>query len=223
LGAFAAMLNLILLFCIMMIVVLIVLTDREIAKAKTDVLFAIADKLFPRPWSYLAVLATLLSTVGTIETQILQFSRSVFAMARDDMLPPRLAGIHAKWRTPWAATLAIWFSGVLLLLGFSYMPSVNMIMQCSIDAISFQICFYMSLTGFACAWHYRKELKGGAYNAVSYVLWPLSAALFMVFIAIYSIPTLDRITNIVGIGGIVIGFVPLLLAGSMRAHRTGVS
>ncbi len=223
LGAFAAMLNLILLFCIMMIVVLIVLTDREIAKAKTDVLFVIADKLFPRPWSYLAVLATLLSTVGTIETQILQFSRSVFAMARDDMLPPGLAKIHAKWRTPWVATLAIWFSGVLLLLGFSYLPSVNMIMQCSIDAICFQICFYMSLTGFACAWHYRKELKGGAYNAVSYVLWPLLAALFMVFIAIYSIPTLDRITNIVGIGGIVIGFVPLLLGGSMRAHRTGVS
>ena len=132
----------------MMIVVLIVLTDGEIAKANTNVLYAIADKLFPRPWSYLAVLATLLSTIGTIETQILQFSRSVFAMARDDMLPPRLAKIHPKWRTPWVATLAIWFSGVLLLLGSSYLPSVNMILQCSIDAIGFQICFYMSLTGF---------------------------------------------------------------------------
>ena len=223
LGAFWAMINLILFFCIMMIVVLIVLTDDEIAKANTNVLYAIADKLFPRPWSYLAVLATLLSTIGTIETQILQFSRSVFAMARDDMLPPRLAKIHPQWRTPWVATLVIWFSGVLLLFGSSYMPSVNKILQCSIDAIGFQICFYMSLAGFACAWHYRKELKGGAYNAVSYVLWPLLAALFMVFIAVYSIPTFDRITNIVGIGGIVIGFVPLLLGGSMRADRTGVS
>jgi hypothetical protein len=69
----------------------------------------------------------------------------------------------------------------------------------------------MSLAGFACAWHYRKELKGGAYNAFSYVLWPLLAAIFMVFIAIYSIPTFSFITNFMGIGGILIGFVPLLL------------
>ena len=100
------MLNLILFFCIMMIVVLIVLTDDEIAKADTNVLFAIADKLFPRPWSYLAVLSTLLSTIGTMETQILQFSRSVFAIARDDMLHPHLAthpprsGAPHGWR-PW--------------------------------------------------------------------------------------------------------------------------
>ena len=110
LGAFWAMINLILLFCIMMIVVLIVLTDDEIAKANTNVLYAIAAKLFPKPWSYLAVLSTLLSTIGTLETQILQFSRSVFAMARDDMLHSRLAKIHPEWRTPWLATLAIWFS-----------------------------------------------------------------------------------------------------------------
>jgi amino acid transporter len=190
-----------------------VLTDGEIAKADTNVLYAVAEKLFPRPWSYLAVLSTLLSTIGTIETQILQFSRSVFAMARDDMLPPRLAKIHPQWRTPWVATFAIWFSGVLLLFASSYLPSVKAILKCSIDAIGFQICFYLSLTGFACAWHYRQKLKAGAYNAVTYVLWPLLAALFLVFIAGYSIPTLDRITNIVGIGGLVIGLVPLLLCG----------
>jgi hypothetical protein len=80
----------------------------------------------------------------------------------------------------------------------------------------------MSLAGFACAWHFRNKLKLGTYNAVSYVLWPLLAALFMVFIALYSIPTFDWITNIMGIGGILIGFVPLFLgrwrsANSARA------
>jgi amino acid transporter len=222
LGAFWAMINLILFFCIMMIVVLIVLTDGEIAKANTNVLYAIADKLFPKPWSYLAVLSTLLSTIGTIETQILQFSRSVFAMARDDMLHRRLAKVHPQWRTPWVATLVIWLSGVLLLFGSSYMPSVKKILECSINAIGFQICFYMSLAGFACAWHYRRELRTGVYNALSYVLWPLAAALFMVFIAVYSIPTFDRITNIVGIGGIVIGFVPLLFSGWVRGKRPAI-
>ena len=218
-GAFWAMINLILFFIIMMIVVLIVLTDDEIAKANTNVLFAIASKLFAPPWNYLAVLSTILSTVGTIETQILQFSRSMFAMARDDMLHPRYARIHPEWQTPWVATLVIWFLGVLLLFSSSYMPSVKQILESSILAIGFQICFYMSLAGFACAWHYRNKLKSGAYSAVSYVLWPLLAALFMVFIALYSIPTFNLVTNIMGIGGILIGFVPLFLSGLRRGSQ----
>ena len=130
------------------------------------VLYAIANKLFPRPWNYLAVLSTLLSTIGTIETQILQFSRSMFAMARDDMLHPRYAKIHPAWQTPWVATLVIWFLGVVLLLCSSFMPSVSKILEDSINVIGFQICFYMSLAGFACAWHYREEMKRGVYNAV---------------------------------------------------------
>ena len=218
-GAFWAMINLILFFIIMMIVVLMVLTDDEIAKANTNVLFAIASKLFAPPWNYLAVLSTILSTVGTIETQILQFSRSMFAMARDDMLHPRYARIHPEWQTPWVATLVIWFLGVLLLFSSSYMPSVKQILESSILAIGFQICFYMSLAGFACAWHYRNKLKSGAYSAVSYVLWPLLAALFMVFIALYSIPTFNLVTNIMGIGGILIGFVPLFLGGLRRGSK----
>ena len=217
-GAFWAMVNLILFFIIMMIVVLIVLTDEEIAQANTNVLFAVATKLFPSPWNYLAVLSTILSTIGTIETQILQFSRSMFAMARDQMLPQRYAGIHAEWQTPWVATLVIWALGVLLLFSSSYMPSVKQILESSILAIGFQICFYMSLTGFACAWHYRNKLQQGMGNAISYVLWPLLAALFMVFIAIYSIPTFDLVTNVMGIGGILIGFLPLMLNHQRRAH-----
>jgi amino acid transporter len=215
-GAFWAMINLMLFFIIMMIVVLIVLTDAEIAEANTNVLYAIANKLFPPPWNYLAVLSTILSTIGTIETQILQFSRSMFAMARDQMLHPRYAKIHPEWQTPWVATFVIWFLGVILLFTSSYMPSVKVILNSSILAIGFQICFYMSLAGFACAWHYRAKLKGGVYKAVSYVIWPLLAALFMVFIALYSIPTFDVVTNLMGIGGILIGFIPLILGDYRR-------
>lgn len=215
-GAFWAMVNLILFFIIMMVVVLIVLSDEEIARANTNVLYAIAAKLFPPPWSYLAVLSTILSTVGTIETQILQFSRSMFAMARDDMFHPRYATLHPEWQTPWVATGVIWLLGIVLLFSSSFMPTVKSILNSSILAIGFQICFYMSLAGFACAWHYRRQLQNGPYRAVSCVLWPLAAALFMVFIALYSIPGFDLITNLLGIGGILLGFVPLALRGLRR-------
>ena len=210
-GAFWSVLNMMLFFTIMMVVVLIALNDQEIANADTNILLAVATKLFPAPWNYLAVFCTIVSTVGTIETQILQFSRSMFAMARDRMLHPVYAQVHPEWQTPWMATIVIWGLGMLLLFTSSYMPSVKEILQSSILAIGFQICFYMSLAGFACAWHYRKKLHSGPRRAISYVLWPALSATFMVFIALYSIPTFDTLTNVMGAGGLLIGFIPLLL------------
>ena len=41
----------------------------------------------------------------------------------------------------------------------------------------------------------------------------------MVFIALYSIPTFDAVTNLLGIGGILIGFVPLFLGNSRRVNN----
>ena len=211
-GAFWAMVNLILFFIIMMVVVLIVLTDEEIATANTNVLYAIADKLFSSPWSYLAVLSTILSTIGTIETQILQFSRSMFAMARDNMLHTRYAKIHPEWQTPWIATLVIWGLGMVLILGSSFMPTVKSVLDASILAIGIQICFYMGLAGYACAWHYRKMITTDVWGSLSHVWWPLLGAAFMTFIGVYSIPTFDTITLLVGIGGLAIGFLPLALS-----------
>jgi hypothetical protein len=69
----------------------------------------------------------------------------------------------------------------------------------------------MSLAGFACAWHYRLKLRCGITQGITYVLWPLLSGVFMVFIAVYSIPTFDLITNLLGAGGLLIGFIPLLL------------
>ncbi len=210
-GAFWSVLNMMLFFVLMMVVVLMVLSDSEIADSGTNVLFAIANKLFPTPWNYLAVFCTIFSTVGTIETQILQFSRSMFAMARDGMLHPIYARVHDEWKTPWVATFVIWFLGVFLLFSSSFMPSVKAILSSSILAIGFQICFYMSLAGFACAWHYRYKLKSGLSAALGYVVWPAFSGAFMVFVAVYSIPTFDSFTIMMGVGGLLLGFLPLVL------------
>lgn len=217
-GAFWAMVNLMLFFIIMMVVVLIALTDQEIEAANTNVLYAIAAKLFVSPWAYLAVISTILSTVGTIETQILQFSRSMFSMSRVNMLHPRYAKIHPEWQTPWIATLVIWGLGMVLLFSSSYMPTVSSILESSVAAIGIQICFYMSLAGFACAWHYRKMLSDDFKASLTHVIWPAASAVFMVFIGLYSIPTFDTLTLSVGLGGLALGFVPLL-AGRMRRAK----
>lgn len=214
-GAFWSMVNLIVFFVVMLTVVLIVLTDKEIQDADTNVMFAVADKLFPSPWGYLAVVSTILSTIGTIETQILCFTRSLFSMSRADILHPRYAKVHPEWQTPLLATAVIWVLGLALLLGFSYLPAVETILSTSLTAIGLQICFYMSIAGAASVWHYRAMIKGGAMNALTHVIWPGLATAFMVFIGFYSMKDLDWLTIGVGVGGISLGVVPLML-GAMR-------
>jgi amino acid transporter len=142
---------------------------------------------------------------------MLQFTRTLFAKARDGALHYRYSRLHPKWQTPHIAIFFIWITGLGLLFVSSYLPTINVILQDSITAIGFQICFYLGLTGLACGWYYRAQLAGGPWRAVSHVIWPVGSGLFLFFIAIYSIPTFDWVTNVVGMGGIAIGAIPLLL------------
>ena len=70
---------------------------------------------------------------------------------------------------------------------------------------------YYGLASFACAWGAGRSALKSAGKMVGLVIWPLASALFLTFVAIYSIPTFDLITNIIGLGGIAIGLVPLFL------------
>ena len=209
-AAFWAMVFLMAFFLVFITITLLGLSDEEIQHYNTNIIFAIAEKLFGKTWGYLAILAVLLSTVGTVETQMLQFTRMLFAKARDGALHRRYARLHPRWQTPHVAIFFIWAAGLVLLFVSSYLPTINVILQDSITAIGFQICFYLGLTGLACAWHFR-ALAGAGWAAVTHVWWPAASGLFLFFIALYSIPTFDAVTNVVGMGGIAIGLVPLLL------------
>lgn len=209
-GAFWAVLIIILLFMCFIVVALLVLTDKEIQSSGTNIIFAIADHIFPRPWGYLAVLCVVLSTIGTLETTILQFTRTLFALGRDKVMHPRYATLHKTQNSPWVATLVIWVFGIMFLFLASFSTTVHKLMIDSVNAVGFQVAFYYSLTGFACAWYHRRTWKGIGELTI-YIIWPTLSALFLVFIAIYSIPTFDMVANVVGIGGIAIGIIPLLL------------
>lgn len=217
-AAFWSMVFLIVFFLIFIVITLLGLTDAEIQHYNTNVIFAIAEKLFGKTWGYIAILAVLLSTVGTVETQILQFTRTLFAKGRDGALHERYSRLHPTWKTPHVAIFFIWVVGMALLFVSSYLPTINVILQDSITALGFQICFYLGLTGFACAWYFRRLLLGlHPWKIVTHVLWPAASGAFMFFVAIYSIPEFDLVTNVVGIGGILVGVVPYLL--NRRRHN----
>ena len=208
-GAFGAMLIITILFVSFACITLLVLSDSEIQEAGTNIIFAIADKIFPRPWGYLAVLSVMLSTIGTIETTILQFSRTMFAASRDGSLHKRYTKLHPLWNTPWISVFFIWVLGVMLLYLSSHLVSVSTIIKASVDAIGFQVAFYYSLTGIACAWFYRK-IWHNIYELIGFVIWPMISAIFLIGIACLSISTFDLLTNIISIGGICLGRIPVL-------------
>lgn len=218
-GAVLAMITVLLLFVGFAAAVLLVLSDAEIERAGTNVVLAVADKLFPRPWGYMAVVAVLLSTVGTLETSFLQFTRTMYAKGRGGALHPRYARLHSTWQTPWVASAVLTGFGLTLLLLSSLLPSVNQMMRDAVNAIGFQAAFYYGLASFACAWNTRRAALTSVTTMITLVLWPVASALFLGFVAIYSIPTFDRVTNIIGIGGIVVGLIPLLL-NRWRVSRT---
>jgi amino acid transporter len=190
---------------------LLVLTDEEIAGSITNIVFTLADHLLPKPWSYLAVLAVMLSSIGTLETSILQFSRTLFAQARDGSMNRRYARLHRSWQTPWVATLVIAVFGLILLAISAGYPSLTDIIKDSVNAIGFQVAFYYSLTCLACAWYYRRDAFKGVVPFFTLLAWPLASAVVLIFIGLYSLPTFDTIALVVAIGGLVIGVVPMLL------------
>ena len=135
----------------------------------------------------------------------------MFAKSRDGVLHSRYSRLHTTWQTPYIAIFFIWFVGVVLLFSSSYLSSVNEILETSISAMGYQICFYLSITGLACAWHFRDSIRTQFSKSITKVIWPLLSSLFLIFVLFYSILDADRLTNIVGIGGIVLGIIPFLL------------
>ncbi|MGE5825481.1 MAG: APC family permease [Bacteroidota bacterium] len=221
LGSLVAMLVLLALFVTFAALTLMLLSDQEIRQSGANIVFAVAEKLFPRPWSYMAVLAVMLSTIGTLETSILQFTRTMFAQGRDGSLHPRYARLHPSWNTPWLATAAIAVAGLMMLLAASRYPSISQVIQDSVNAVGIQAAFYYGLACLACAWHVWRSGKRDATALLLLIFWPLASAAFLGFIAVYGIPNFDTTANVVGIGGIAIGLVPMWLNRSRAKYGAG--
>lgn len=186
------------------------LSDAEIGRAGINIVSIVAEKLMPHPWDYLAVVAVMLSTIGTLETSILQFTRTLFAMSRDRALHPRYGRVHPAYRTPWVATLLITGLGLALLFGSASLDGIKTVIDDSVNAVGFQVAFYYGLTGLACTWHFRAEARQGIGRFVFLFLWPLVGVVFCFAITIYSVPNFDLTTNLLGAGSIAIGVVPYL-------------
>lgn len=156
---------------------------------------------------YAASLALILSSVATLETTMLQFSRTLFAMGRDRALPSHFGLVHEKTLTPVRTMYLLLGVGLVMIFISSFLPSIAAILTDSVSAIAVQVCYYYGLAGLVCAWVYRDSLKESVGTFIAYAVFPALSAVALITLGLYAISTFNMTTKIVGIGGLLIGIV----------------
>lgn len=159
---------------------------------------------FGRTGGLLASCAVILSSIATLETTMLQFSRTLFAMGRDGAMPKRFGVVDARTRTPVRAMVVLIAVGLVLLWASSLMPTVNSIIADSVRAVGVLVAYYYGLAGLVAAYAFRKEALP---RWLWYCAFPALSGILLIVLGIYATTTFDPVTNIVGIGGLAVGIL----------------
>jgi amino acid transporter len=174
------------------------------------VLAVLGDELWPGWGGKLLIVSVMLSTIATLETTLIQVTRSLFAMGRDRTMPAALGKVHRTWNTPWVAITVVGGVALVMFIASNALGSVGEILSDAISAIGLQIAVYYGLAGLAVVVAYRKMLFKSAANFLFGGLWPLFGALFMFWIFVESLGDLSSAAIGIGIGGLAVGLVPML-------------
>ncbi|MGW6978224.1 APC family permease [Streptomyces sp. NPDC054932] len=161
--------------------------------AEEEAIFAVLAHEVMGGWDWVVLLAVCTSALASTQTTIIPASRTALSMARRHALPPHLAHIHPRFRTPdvstwWVAGIAIgWYLVVNQI-------SENALLD-SLTALSLLIAFYYALTGLACAVYYRRHLRESPHNLLLIGVGPVVGAGLLIWLLIESIGDMSNPEN----------------------------
>ncbi len=136
--------------------------------------------------SRLLVLMVLSSAAASTQTTILPTARTTLSMATYKALPKSFAKMHPRYLTPTVSTITMGVISALLYLAFNYI-SKGFVIADAVTAIGLYIAFYYGMTGFACAWYYRKTLRDSQRNLWMRGILPALGGLIMYAAGAWSI------------------------------------
>ncbi|MEU3726774.1 APC family permease [Streptomyces sp. NPDC031705] len=150
-----------------------------------EAVFAVLAHEVMGGWDWVVLLAVCTSALASTQTTIIPASRTALSMARRHALPPRLAHIHPRFRTPEVSTW--WVAGIAI----AWYLVVNRISENalldSLTALSLLIAFYYALTGVACAVYYRRHLLENLHNLLLIGVGPLLGAGLLSWLLVESV------------------------------------
>jgi amino acid transporter len=163
---------------------------------------------------HLLAICVLTSASASTQTTILPTARTTLSMAAFKAVPQRFARIHPTYLTPTDSTL--WMGGVSIVFYVGLTLLSANILADTIAAVGLLIAFYYGLTGFACAWFYRRTMWRKPRDVLMQGVLPLLGGLLLLaffFIAAKTYANPDYgYTSIAGVGGVfLIGIGSLLL------------
>ncbi|MCS0635278.1 APC family permease [Streptomyces sp. LP05-1] len=192
------------------IAVNVVVPAGEVRSGGAHALTLLGEEIWPGVGGRLLVLAVLLSTVATLETTLIQVTRSLFAMGRDRTMPAALGTVHRRWNTPWVAIAAVGAAALALFAAATALGSVGDILAEAVRAMGLQVAFYYGLAGLAAVVAYRRLLLTSVREFLLGGVWPLLGSAFLFWAFAEALGSLDGVSVAIGLGGLALGLVPLL-------------
>ena len=133
------------------------------------------------------IIAVLTSASASTQTTILPTTRvEPLDGARTARSRSTSARIHPRYLTPSASTIWMCIISIVCFVDAELRSSTS-ILEDSVTATGFGIAFYYGLTGFACTWYFRHELRQSARNFFYVGLLPLLGGLILFAILGYSV------------------------------------
>jgi amino acid transporter len=136
---------------------------------------------------HLLLIMVLSSAAASTQTTILPTARTTLSMAAYKALPKSFATVHPRFMTPTVSTIVMGAASIALYAGLNYTHNGIGVIGDAVIAIGLYIAFYYGLTGFACAWYYRKNLTSSARNLWMQGILPVTGGLILYFLGGWSV------------------------------------
>ncbi len=188
-----------------------------------DILNALGKPVLGGGWDKLLIIAVLTSASASTQTTILPTARTTLSMAHWKAVTMLLGRVHKTYLTPTVSTLG--FGALSIIITVPLLLISESVLEDSVVAIGFPICFYYGFTGVACAVYYRRELSKSARNFILLGIAPLLGAVMLFAVGVYAAIYYGHAENVstapiagvtlplwLGIGGLILGFILMLVS-----------
>ena len=125
----------------------------------------------------LLVLMVLSSSAASTLTTIMPTARTSLSMAAYRAIPDKFATIQKRFLTPSWSTVGMALASVVFYVGMELI-STNVLSD-TIDAIGLMIAFYYGMTGFACVWWFRRDLRNSTRELFLKGIFPFLGGLIL--------------------------------------------
>jgi amino acid transporter len=180
-------------------------------ETSSNVFAALAGPVMGPVLGIMLFVAVLASAAASLQTTFIPVSRTVLAMSVYEALPASFTEVNKKYGTPGRAIVT---AGVGTGVFYAVMTLISEnVLQDTIAALTLMICFYYSLTAFACAWYFRRDFTDSVRDALLKVVCPVLGGLILTGIFVQSLLDTFRPSEDIGSGSSVLGIGSVFVIG----------